>query len=56
MFPTLVTIYVRLAHREEADVRAEFGRAWDDYAARTPGFFPRLGRLLRISGERSVHA
>jgi hypothetical protein len=39
----------RLAHREEAEVRAEIGPAWDEYAARTPGFIPRLwspGRKL----------
>ena len=44
MFPILVTIYVRLAYREEREVRAEFGQTWDDYAARTPGFWPRLRR------------
>jgi protein-S-isoprenylcysteine O-methyltransferase Ste14 len=44
MFPTLVTVYARLAHREEVEVQAEFGSTWDEYAARTPGFIPRLGR------------
>ena len=44
MFPIMVTVYIRLAHREEAEVRAEFGRTWYDYAARTPGFIPRLWR------------
>jgi protein-S-isoprenylcysteine O-methyltransferase Ste14 len=43
MFPVLVAMYVRLAHREEREVRAEFGPVWDAYAAQTPGFFPRLG-------------
>ena len=43
MFPVLVTVYVRLAHREEREVAAEFGRAWDVYAAATPRWFPRLG-------------
>jgi protein-S-isoprenylcysteine O-methyltransferase Ste14 len=43
MFPILVVMYVRLAHREEREVRAEFGAAWDAYAAQTPGFIPRLG-------------
>ena len=42
MFPILVTVYVRLAYREEREVRAQFGEAWDRYAARTPGFIPRL--------------
>lgn len=44
MFPILVTVYVRLARREERDVRVEFGEAWDNYAARTPAFIPRLRR------------
>ena len=44
MFPILVTAYLRLARREEAGVRAVFGQAWDDYAARTPAFVPRFHR------------
>jgi protein-S-isoprenylcysteine O-methyltransferase Ste14 len=44
MFPVLAAMYVRLAHREEREVRAEFGAAWDAYAAHTPGFVPRLRR------------
>jgi len=42
MFPILVTMYVRLALREEQEVRAEFGEAYARYAERTPAFFPRL--------------
>jgi protein-S-isoprenylcysteine O-methyltransferase Ste14 len=42
MFPVLVTVYVKLARREEREVRDRFGLAWDQYAARTPVFFPRL--------------
>ncbi len=57
MFPILVAVYIRLAHREEREVRAEFGQAWDEYAARTPGFVPRLGRRGdRTDRERSAHA
>jgi len=44
MFPILVTMYVRLARREEREVRATFGAEWDQYAATTPAFIPRLGR------------
>jgi protein-S-isoprenylcysteine O-methyltransferase Ste14 len=44
MFPILVTIYVRLAHREEREVAAEFGKTWTTYAKATPRWFPRLGR------------
>jgi protein-S-isoprenylcysteine O-methyltransferase Ste14 len=34
MFPILVIVYVRLAHSEETEIRAEIGPAWDEYAAR----------------------
>jgi protein-S-isoprenylcysteine O-methyltransferase Ste14 len=44
MFPVLVWMYVRLAHREEREVRGEFGEAYARYAARTPAFIPRLRR------------
>lgn len=44
MFPILVVMYVKLAHREEREVRAEFGEAYTRYAAQTPAFFPRLRR------------
>ncbi len=42
MFPVLVFMYVRLARREEREVAAEFGAAYERYAARTPAFWPRL--------------
>lgn len=42
MFPVLVAMYVRLAQGEERQVRAEFGEAYDRYAAGTPAFVPRL--------------
>jgi protein-S-isoprenylcysteine O-methyltransferase Ste14 len=44
MFPVLVWMYVRLARREEAEVRVEFGEACARYAARTPAFIPRVRR------------
>jgi protein-S-isoprenylcysteine O-methyltransferase Ste14 len=40
MFPFMVFMYARLARHEEAEVRQEFGQAYDDWAAVTPGFFP----------------
>jgi protein-S-isoprenylcysteine O-methyltransferase Ste14 len=43
MFPMLVTMYVRLAHREECEALAEFGEAYTRYAATTPAFFPHFG-------------
>ncbi len=57
MFPILVTVYVRLAHREEREVRAAFGAQWDAYAARTRGFIPHLLRGGGTTGgERRAHA
>jgi len=41
MFPILVITYVRLARREEREVRATFGATWDEYASHTPRFIPR---------------
>jgi protein-S-isoprenylcysteine O-methyltransferase Ste14 len=39
MFPVLVGLYIHLAHEEEAEARAQFGEAYDRYAAVTPAFF-----------------
>lgn len=41
MFPILVTVYARLARREERAVAEDFGEAWASYAQRTPAFLPR---------------
>ncbi len=42
MFPVLVTMYVKLAHREEKEAITEFGDIYARYMAVTPAFFPRL--------------
>lgn len=56
MFPILVTLYVRLAHREEREVRAAFGDDWEAYARNTPRFIPRFWRSDGTAGdERHVH-
>jgi methanethiol S-methyltransferase len=47
MFPVLVTMYGRLARREEREVLTEFGETYARYAANTPAFVPRLGRQVR---------
>jgi protein-S-isoprenylcysteine O-methyltransferase Ste14 len=47
MFPVLVTMYVRLAHREEREALAEFGERYRRYMAATPAFVPRLGGTAR---------
>jgi len=57
MFPILVLMYVRLARREEREVRAEFGAAYDRYAAATPAFLPRFLRHpgpIRISPSQGA--
>jgi protein-S-isoprenylcysteine O-methyltransferase Ste14 len=46
MFPVLVWMYVRLARAEEREAIATFGEDYRQYAAKVPGFIPRLGQLL----------
>jgi protein-S-isoprenylcysteine O-methyltransferase Ste14 len=53
MFPVLVYMYYRLSLREERESREAFGAAWEEYAACTPQFFPRLGSPL--AGVNEVH-
>jgi protein-S-isoprenylcysteine O-methyltransferase Ste14 len=48
MFPILVTMYVRLARREERVAQAEFGDAYARYAMNTPAFFPRLRKRAPV--------
>jgi protein-S-isoprenylcysteine O-methyltransferase Ste14 len=59
MFPVLVYVYRRLAMAEEAEVRREFGTAWDAYAAMTPRFIPTRHRsapgIVRALSETSSH-
>ena len=40
MFPILLVMYARLAVTEEAEMRKQFGAAFEAYAARTPRFIP----------------
>jgi protein-S-isoprenylcysteine O-methyltransferase Ste14 len=42
MFPILVTMYVKLARREEREVLVECGEQYGRYMNSTPAFFPRL--------------
>ncbi len=44
MFPVLLWMYGRLAVAEEAEMRVQFGEAYERYAARTPRFVPAFGR------------
>jgi methanethiol S-methyltransferase len=54
MFPVLVFMYVRLARREERDVRSEFGEEYASYAAATPAFFPRFENLVGEGRKKGV--
>ena len=46
MFPILVTMYLRLARREEKEVLAEFGEEYRRYTATTPAFFSRFAHVV----------
>lgn len=48
MFPILVTMYVKLARREEKEVLAEFGNRYRAYTDATPAFIPYFGRPGRM--------
>ena len=54
MFPVLVFMYARLARREEREVRAAFGEAYDRYAAEVPAFVPRWRRIVQGAGGSKV--
>lgn len=52
MFPVLSWMYLRLARREENEMRAAFGEQYASYAATTPAFFPRFGRRSQDLGSK----
>ncbi|NUQ10741.1 MAG: isoprenylcysteine carboxylmethyltransferase family protein [Gemmatimonadaceae bacterium] len=56
MFPILVIMYVRLARQEEREMRAAFGEAYDQWAARTPAFIPRTGAAGDVSPRHGGQA
>ena len=45
-------MYVRLALKEEKDAEAAFGDEYRAYAAVTPRFWPRWGRLETLTQSR----
>jgi protein-S-isoprenylcysteine O-methyltransferase Ste14 len=51
LFPILTWIYIRLSYREEREARNEFGKAWDDYAARVPAFVPKFSTGTKIKHQ-----
>jgi protein-S-isoprenylcysteine O-methyltransferase Ste14 len=52
MFPILVAMYVRLAHREEREVIAEFGEVYRRYTHLVPAFVPRPGAAGQFRPEQ----
>lgn len=52
MFPVLVWMYVRLGKAEEREAIATFGDRYRQYAARVPGFIPRLSGPIRDASTR----
>src|SRR5262249_25382920 len=55
MFPILVTMYVRLAHREEREVLAEFGSPYAQYTEETPAFIPSIFKHRHGSSAYGRH-
>ena len=51
MFPILLVVYRKLAIREEREVAAEFGTAWEAYAEDRPRFLPHLRRTTPTDGS-----
>jgi protein-S-isoprenylcysteine O-methyltransferase Ste14 len=51
MWPVLVLLYVRQAHREEAELARRFGEAYQAYARRTPGWFPHRPQAICRSSQ-----
>ncbi|MRR38353.1 isoprenylcysteine carboxylmethyltransferase family protein [bacterium] len=51
-FNILATVYFYLgARHEERSLRAEYGRAYEDYKARVPMFLPRPGSRKQINND-----
>jgi protein-S-isoprenylcysteine O-methyltransferase Ste14 len=50
LFPVIVLVYVRLAHKEEKEMISRFGPAYRDYMQQVPMFFPRWGNWGRLFG------
>lgn len=49
MFPILVTMYVKLARREEKEVLMEFDNEYRHYMQSTPPFVPQFGIRTRVN-------
>ena len=51
LFPILVTIYIRLARKEEGLAIAEFGEEYRSYMSSVPGWWPKTGKGTMTSSE-----
>lgn len=51
LFPILVTIYIRLARKEEGLAIAEFGEEYRFYMSSVPGWWPKTGKSAMTSSE-----
>ena len=51
LWPFVITMYVRLAKREEQDVLEKYPKEYREYMNRAPMFIPRLWRSRRIVGK-----
>ncbi len=54
MYPILVVMYIRLAKKEEKEVRAAFGAEYDEYADATHAFIPGLRKRRTIGESRRL--
>lgn len=55
MFPVLLVMYWRLALTEEAEIRKQFGSAYETCAAQTPRFMPSLKKRSLTTTHQREH-
>lgn len=54
-WPLLITVYYRLARREEREAEERFGEAYRAYRAEVPMFVPRVGRPASLGQQAWRH-
>jgi len=50
MFPILFFMYIKLSATEEKEAADHFGQEWEQYAQRTPRYWPRFGSTTIAGG------